>query len=545
MSKQPNLFSFAKNWRTLLVAGQLLATVLAACAAPAAPAAQTNSEAAAPAAAAPAADAAAGSERETMTVGVQGLPASMDPAAELSNVGTRVTYSIYDMLIRRDFLDNNKLVPSLAVSWERTSDTVLQLKLREGVTFHNGDAFSADDVKFTFDRLRLPETKLTEAQSYFASFKEVRVIDPLTVEIETNQPDPLLEKRLATWGSWIIPMKHHQSVGSDEAFGQAAVGAGPYKVVSMAADDELVLERYDGYWGEKPPVKQIIFKVIPEASTRVTALINGEVQIITNIPPDQVPTLEGSDNVQVKQIPLANMHVLRYNAKHPVLQSKELRQAMNLAIDRQLLIDTLWGGKAVALRGHQFEEYGDLYNAERPWVGFDPEKAKELVAASGYDGTMINYESEGNYYTNGLAAGEAIIEMWKAVGINAQIRLRQPGESIPAEESMVANWSNSSILADPDGALWRGWGKTSSVQKNYWPAPEEFNSLGLQARTTLDGKVRFDNYQKMLDIWEDEAPGTVLYIPIENYGVAADVSWEPYPFYYMDLRAYNLAFAAE
>lgn len=528
--------AFRQKWTHAILVGLAL-LLLAACATPTAPAAP-NADPATTSADAPV-------ERETLTVGVQGLPAAMDPANELSNVGTRVTYSVFDMLIRRDFLDNNKLVPSLAVSWERTSDTVLQLKLREGVTFHNGDPFSADDVKYTFDRLRLPETQLVEAQGYFASFKEVRVIDPLTVEIETNEPDPLLEKRLATWGSWIIPMNYHQSVGGDEAFAQAAIGAGPYKVVSLTPDDELVLERYEGYWGEKPPVKQVIFKVIPEASTRVTALINGEVQIITNIPPDQVATLEGADNATIKQIPLANMHVLRYNTKHPVLQSKQLRQAMNLAIDRQLLIDTLWSGKALPLRGHQFEEYGDLYNADRPFTAFDPEKAKQLVAESGYDGTLINYETEGNYYTNGLAAGEAIIEMWKAVGINAQIRLRQPGESIPVEESMVANWSNSSILADPDGALWRGWGQQSGVQKNYWAAPEAFNQLGLEARTTLDGAVRFANYQQMLDIWEDEAPGTVLYVPVENYGVANDVQWEPYPFYYMDLRAYNLAFAAD
>ena len=370
----------------------------------------------------------------------------------------------------------------------------------------------------------------------------MRVVDDYTVEIETFEPDPLLEQRLASWGSWIVPMNYIESVGGDAAFGLAAIGTGPCNFVSIGPDNELVLETYAGNWGELPPVRQLIFRVIPEASTRVTALLNGEVQIITNIPPDQVPTLESADNATLKQIPLANMHVLRYNTNHPILHDQKLRQAMNLAIDRQLLIDTLWGGKAVALRGHQFEEYGDIYNAERPLTPYDPEKAAELVAESNYDGSVIEYATQANYFTNGLQAGQAIIEMWREVGINAEIRLVQPGESIPAEERMVVNWSNSSILADPDGTLWRGWGETSPTQRDYWPAPAEFNRLGLEARSTLDKEVRFNNYQQMLDIWEDDAPGTVLYVPVENYAVAHGVNWEPYPFYYMDFRAYNLSF---
>ena len=512
----------------------LLAVIaLAACAAPAA---ATSGEAAPVAASGPV-------EREVMYVGVQGLPGGMDPTDELSNVGTRVTYSVFDTLIRRDFLDHNKLVPSLATAWERTSDTVLRLTLRQGVTFHNGDPFTAEDVKFTFDRILADDSTLAEAKGYFASFKEVRVVDDYTVEIETTEPDPVLEKRLSSWASWIVPKKYIEEIGGNEAFAQAAVGTGPYRVVSLDPDNELVTERYEGYWDVLPPVKQIIFKVIPEASTRVTALLNGEVDMITNIPPDQIATLQSADNVELKQIPLANIHVLRYNTNHPVLQDKRLRQAMNLAIDRQLLIDTLWNGVAVPLRSHQFEEYGDLFNPDRPYTPYDPERAKQLVSESDYDGSVINYETEADYYTNGLQAAQAIIEMWREVGINAQIRLRQPGESIPAAESMVANWSNSSVLADPDGTLWRSWGRQSATQKNYWSAPEEFNRLGVEARSVLDPQVRYDDYQRMLDIWEDEAPGTVLYIPVENYGVAKGVAWSPYPFYYMDLRAYNLSFS--
>lgn len=483
-----------------------------------------------------------GKTRETLTVGVQGLPGGLDPAAELSNVGTRVTYNVYDTLIRRDFLDGNKLVPALALSWQRVGDTALELKLRPNVTFHNGDPLTAEDVKYTFDRMTKPGSQLAEAQGYFSVFKSVEALDPLTVRIETKGPDPLIEQRLASWASWIVPKAYIERVG-DEEFARNGIGTGPYKVVRLAPKDQLVLERYAGYWDEQPVVKGLTFRVIPENATRVTALVNNEVQIITNIPPDQVKTLQGAPTVEIRDVPLANMHVLRYNAKHPVLQSQGLRQAMNLGIDRKLLIDTLWGGRAVQLRGHQFEEYGPLYNPGRPYTPYDPTRAKVLVGESGYKGDTITYRTQADYYTNGLQAAEAIIAMWKAIGLNAEIKLVGSGDREVPAETMVANWSNSSILADPDGALWRSWGKESATQKNYWtPADPEFNRLGEEARATLDGKRRAENYQKMLDIWEREAPGTVLYVPVENYGVNKEVNWSPYPFYYSDFRAYNLSF---
>jgi peptide/nickel transport system substrate-binding protein len=274
----------------------------------------------------------------------------------------------------------------------------------------------------------------------------------------------------------------------------------------------------------------------------VTALLNGEAQIITNIPPDQVKTLSEAPNVEVRDVPLANMHVLRYNTKHPVMKSEKLRQALNLGIDRKLLVDTLWNGRAVLTRGHQFDEYGQLYNANRPFLPFDVAKAKQLVAESGYKGETITYRTQGDYYTNGMAAGQAIIAMWKEIGVKAEIMLVTAGDKEDPATSMVVNWSNSSVLADPDGAFWRTWGKETSVQKTYWTPDPSFNTLGEEARTILDVKKRYENYQKMYDIWEREAPGTVLYIPVENYGVSKDVNWSPYPFYYMDLRAYNLSF---
>ena len=482
-----------------------------------------------------------GIEREELVVGVQGLAASVDPTAHLGNVGTRTSYTPYDTLIRRDFLNDNEHVPSLATSWERLSDTVLELKLREDVTWHNGDPFMADDVIFTFERiLSSPDDSLLrESRTYFEGFSRVEKLDDYTIQIETTQPDPLLIKRLASWGSWIVPKKYIEEVGEEE-FMVTGMGTGPYKFVSVDVDNELVLERYDGYWGDPVTLQRLVFRVIPEIAARVTALINDEVQIITNVPPDQVQAITDASNVEVRSIPLANTHVLSYNTHRAPLGDKKLRQALNLAIDRQLIIDTIWNGQAVPKRSHQFEEYGPLFNPERPLTAYDPDRARELIEESDYNGELIEYQLQAGYYTNGEQVAQAIVPMWQDIGINAEVRIGE--SSMTGDDRMVHTWSNSSILADPDGSLWRGWGEGSGSQTNYWDAPEEFNELGEEARRTLDEAQRYENYQRMLDIWEDEAPGTVLFDPVEFYGVNTSVNWSPYPFYYMDLRAYNLSF---
>jgi peptide/nickel transport system substrate-binding protein len=159
------------------------------------------------------------------------------------------------------------------------------------------------------------------------------------------------------------------------------------------------------------------------------------------------------------------------------------------------------------------------------------------VSESGYEGEKIVVRSGASYYTNGAEAAQAIVQMWQDVGINAEVEITEDTTASGPEAMQVNNWSNSSFVADPDGAFWLRWGEPTPVQRDFWtPENARFNELGNAARETLDVDFRYEAYQEKLDIFEDEAPGTVLYIPIENYGVRSNVEWLPYSFYYMDLR---------
>lgn len=490
-------------------------------------------------------------QRPELRIGVAGNPGGLDPALELSNVGTRVVYSLYDTLIRRDFLSDGQgggaqLIPMLAERWERLSDTVLTVTLRQDVVFHNGASLTAEDVAFTFERIINTENPYgyTEAVGYFQNIERIEIVDDYTVQFVTRSPDPILEQRLASWAAQIVPKDYFEEVGQ-EAFAQAPIGTGPYRFADIRPDERIVFEAFDDYWGESPTAATVTFEVIPELAGRVTALVNGEVDIVTNIPPDQIDLINSYDNVETRSVILANTHVIVYNTGHPVLADKRVRQALNLAIDRQLLVDALWNGQAVIPRGHQYPEYGALYNPERPQPAFDPERARALLAEAGYAGEPVYFRSHPSYYTNGAQATQAIVEMWRDIGVNAEAVITET-VGLPADdpEMMVRNWSNSAIYPDFDGSLFRTWGPRIWVQtRGYWAEPSEvFNSMGEMARTTLDVEERYATYQEMLDLWEDEAPGTILYQPFETYGVRRDIDWQPYSFYFLDLRSDNLSF---
>ena len=479
-------------------------------------------------------------QKDNLIVAIAGEPKTLNPTDELGNVGVRLLYVIFDTLIRRDFFDGNKLVPSLATSWKRVDDLTLELKLRDNVLFHDGSKMTSEDVKFTFDRIMSKEQG-GEARGYFLVLDTVEAPDPSTIRLKTKAPDPLLEQRLASYGSWIVPKAALEKIGNDK-FIQAPIGTGPFKVNEWKRDAQLVLDVHDKYWDAAPAAKRITFRLIPETATRISALLSGEVDIITNVPPDQVETIEANSSTYIKAQALSNIHVLRYDTRFPAMADKRIRQAMNMAIDRESLVKNLWRGRATVPKGFQFEgEFG--YNPDRKPPEYNPDKAKQLLKDAGYNGGALTFRTSTAYYSNGRPAAEAIVDMWKKVGLNAQIEVLEQAaitEMTNAGTQVITNWSATSTLGDPDGYLWRNWGpENTTQQKGYWK-PEEFNKLGQEARSILDQAKRSQNYQRMIDIFEDDAPGTVLYIPLESYGLKKGIEWTPYPIYYFDPRAYNL-----
>lgn len=474
-------------------------------------------------------------EVDTIRIGVASLPPSMDPTIQVGNATIRVHYNIFDTLIFADQDDNYKLKPMLATDWKRIDDYTVELHLRKGVKWHNGDDFTSADVKFTFDRLKKNIPGNTLAASLMSSIDHVDIIDDYTCDVVTKTIDPLLEIRLASsWGAWILPSKYIQEVGDDQ-FALKPVGTGPFKVVSYSPE-KAVLERFDAYWGEKPYVKTIEYVNYPESSTRITALMTGEADIITQLPADQVALVDSNPGVSAVSLPITNMHVVEFYingddpAKNPV-NDKKFRQALSLAVDRHALVDAFWGGKAVVPHGHQYPEFGDMYFADYPEEEYNIDKARQLLAESSYNGQEVTYELRNGYYTFGNEAAEAIVDMWKKIGVNCRVVFKEKED----KNTMIRNWSNSMRFPDPAGGLWLLWGALPDWK---WAnKPKEFIDAGTVLTGSIDSEARKQAARKLMDIFRDEVPAILLYYPTENWGVRDGLHWHPYASQTLNFRA--------
>ncbi|CAN7695469.1 ABC transporter substrate-binding protein [Mesorhizobium sp. LjRoot246] len=497
-------------------------------------------------------DLALGQERRELRLGVNGLPNSLEPVNAISNTGVRIVNQIFDTLIARDWFrdgaagNGTELVPALAVSWERIDDKSVRFKLRQGVLFHNGVEMTADDVAYTFSSQRLWGDEaiktIPNGRNFAPNFDEPIVEDKYTVVLRTTKPSYLIEKFAASWVGRIVPKDYYKGLGA-VAFGNSPVGTGPYKFVEFIAGDRVVLEANDAYWGEKPTASKVTYQVVAEPATRVAGLISGEYDVVTTLTPDDMALINGYPDLETRGVVIENFHMFTFNMNQPVFKAKTLRRALALAVNRPVMVESLWKNLARIPNGFNFPHYGATYDPNRRPMEYNVEEAKRLVKESGYDGTPISYRTMGNYYANAVPALIMMIEAWKAIGVNVVPEIYAPGTTAKDENVWIRNWSNGLSLTDALNTIVSEFGPNGGVQKRWgWAAPAEFNELAVKVSELPDGQERFDAFNRMRDIFEEEAPAVILYQPFDVYGARKDVHWRPVTFEMMEFRN-NLSFA--
>ncbi|MEC5324458.1 ABC transporter substrate-binding protein [Aurantimonas sp. A3-2-R12] len=493
-----------------------------------------------------------GAHAAELKVGAANVPATLDPGKDHSNSGSQFYYNSFDTLIEKDHTTGEpKFLPGLATSWQMVDDTTMEFKLRQDVTFQNGEEMTADDVVFSFNRMlqaTFPPYQV-RSKDRLSNFESAEKIDDYTVRVHARRAEPLWETLINMQQLMIVPEDYIKALSGDpavaedsdyEAFSLAPIGTGPYKIAEFVPEQRLVWERYDGFWGDAAPFEKVTVRRIPEMATRITALKNGEVDLITNLPPDQLQLVESDPDLKVEGMVTPLFHVLIYNTQNETMANPKLRQALNYAIDRDTLNEALWLGKAVVPSTHTMEEFGPLYMPDLETFKYDLEKAKTLLAESGYDGETIRIDTSASYYTNGLLAMQAIAEMWSQIGVKTEINVNDAWTG--GDPTMNArNWSNPMYFADPFGSFGVMWAPGGPAEgEGRFKTDADYAEKWERFRFSSKVEERRQAYGELMERIKQDPPFLVLYRPYESWGMRKDVDWAPMPGhipYVLDFRA--------
>jgi peptide/nickel transport system substrate-binding protein len=452
---------------------------------------------------------------------------SLDPTNHRSRVTQIVLKNIFDSLTTRD--SANEVIPQLAESWRLIDDTQWQFKLRRGVRFHNGHSLTAADVKFTLDRV-VREGALdghtSPRKSLLEPISQVIVEDDLTLAIKTRHHWPNLPLMLSM--QEIVPATYMKAVGS-QGFEAHPVGTGPFKFIRTKAGNEIVLERFEGYYGGSPrrppvqraPLKQLIFKVVPSQLDRLAMLKGGRCDIIFNLPPESIPILNMSPGIRIIESPATRSYFAEINCTRPPLNDRRVRQALNYAVDIEMMVrHKLQGHGKILATVLLPNAFG--YNSHLHPYPYNPSVARRLLDGAAFpdDRTIVIYSNRDD-----LVLADSIALFLTKLGLQTRLmiaptfRPRIMGPDAPWD-IFVGSWGNSTL--DPTGIFSPKFMRNAYGNFSGFASPD-LDSLMLKAQRTMDKALRTDYYHQIQAILFKEAPMIFGYAADEYYGVAKRV----------------------
>jgi peptide/nickel transport system substrate-binding protein len=493
-------------------------------------------------------------EPTTIIVALSAAPTTLDPADHRERNSETVIRNMFDGLVTRD--NTSGVHNELAEDFKWVDDTTLEITLRQGVKFHDGTEMTADDVVFTYDRIikengiEYPEAHTSPRKGLIAQLESIEKTGDYTVVMHFSAPFPTAMQMLVH--QQIVHMAYLQQVGT-KGFLEAPIGTGPFKFVSAQPGyTEVVMEKFADYYGGSPDLEPVgpacvdtaVFRVIPEASTRVAALLAGEVDIIQNVPSELVSTLEQVPGIQIKTAAGTSPEWMELNVNKAPFDDVRVRQAMNYAIDRQLLIDAIFGGKAVLLAG-PLSPYNNYASKTLKPYEFNTEKALALLAEAGWkdsngDG-MLDKNGQNFSFTidteeDFRPISEAVANQLRAIGIDASVRIWEWSVIKPLllageRQAFLDNWGDSAF--DPVGhmeAKWHGYVEGTTYGRGNFSGynNERVNELIKQGEVTIDTAARQTIYDEAQQLIYDEAPAVFLILPDVVEAASAGVqNWEP------------------
>jgi len=462
-----------------------------------------------------------------LTVALPSEPATLDPHRGSTRYNYMFNCNMFEGLYIRN--DKAELVPALAESMTVSPDGLTYtFRLRKGVRFHDGSPFTADDVKFSFDRALNPATK-NPLLAYVKTIDRVDIVDPMTVTLKLKERDAIFLKKLAFAG-WIVPKKYVESVGED-GFARKPVGTGPFKFVSRSINEQVVMEANEAHWGWVPKIKTLVMRTVPEDAVRLGMLQTGEADVVGEMPPplfDRIASIKGARTLSH---PSGEIFWLVFNikdgAKDSPLQDARVRRALNHAVDRQSIITNVLKNQAVQISGALAPSVAAVDTSLKPYA-YDPALARKMLADAGYpNGFKVDMYSSVGRYTLDRDISLAIAANLKAVGVDVNLNLWESAKwvgDLSKKYYPISYQAFGNTVFDPEGLMIFG-----VHSKAFWSfyKNDTVDRLIDDSLKITDQKERDAHFQKIDRTMYDDASHVFLWEGKILFGLRDRVTWSP------------------
>lgn len=478
--------------------------------------------------------AAAQSNKDTAIFPIIANPGTLNPIQVASTAELQVATTIHDSLVRLD-PTTFEPKPQLAESWSVSEDGLIwTFKLRAGVKWHDGTEFTADDVKFTTDKMLDPAVNSARGRQ-FALVSETRVVDPLTVEFHLSSPWAAFPVILA--GRWTAAPKHileSVDLATDTTYSSNPVGVGPYKFVEWAASDHVSLEANPDYFLGAPKIPKIVFKVLPDSNVQIVQLRNGELDAIPFFADASIPAVQGQGGLVVDQGWGSIWYAVHLNMNRADLfGDQKVRQALSYAIDRQALIDSLLNGVGQIATGPIIPAIEWAYNPNVKTYPYEPETAKQLLRDAGWAEKDGGWEKDGTKLAFKLSAfrGNATVEQstvlvqqyFADIGVDAEIEMLEFGTfvtDVRDNRSADGYYSFISYMTpepEPDGNYAYFHSSNAERGSNFTAyVNPEVDVLLDSGRASSDQEARKPIYNRLQEILAEDMTRIFLFYPPTN-----------------------------
>lgn len=448
-------------------------------------------------------------DRDTVIVALDKEIQSLDALVTASGDSQRYAMQVFDTLYGFDPKGN--VVPRMADSYKISDDgRTYTFHLKPGIKFHNGALLTSADVKYSIERIMDPTAKSTR-RPYFAPIVEaIETPDPATLIVRLKQPDGVFLNKIAGF-LFIVPKDYTSALPTPETFAAAPIGSGPYRIKRNRIGQSLELERFEDFYGDKPGIKHLVFRYIPEPSSRVNAIVSGEVDIAAMIPLSEVERLRKNKALDVISNPVSSpMHVRLYsNVPDSPLARREVRQALHYGLDSDAIIKGVFHGIGAPMGTFisQYFPYGGSPDV-KPYP-YDPAKARALLKQAGYPNGFSVKLNDAVGTPKEFA--EAIAAYWSQIGVKVEInridyaawsRLNNTHKTGPMTTTQFTN-----ALYDPVHPVAGSFSKNGPWSDYFNPDVE---ALLAQLETTTGADARGALFRKIGRILHDDAAAVLV-----------------------------------